>query len=92
MWTAIVLMPFVFADPGAHVRSVGERYYDGQTYDAIAVGFDHGVGDTSDDDYILYIEKDTHRLRLIDFAVTYSAMRGDTPIDELPRRSLEFVE
>lgn len=87
-----VLMPFVFADPGVHVCRVGERVYDGQTYDAIAINYDHDRGDTSDDDYILYIDQSTRRLRLIDFSVTYGPMRGDTPIDQLPRRSLEFVE
>ena len=87
-----VLMPFVFADPGIHVRSLGERIFDGQTYDAIAIRYDRNIGDTSDDDYILYIDQTTHCLRLIDFSVTYGPMRDDTPIDQLPRRSLEFVE
>lgn len=87
-----VLMPFVFADPGARVRSVGQRVFGGRAYDAVAVGYDRGVGDTSDDDYILYIDRDTRQLRLIDFAVTYKPMRGDTPIDRVPRLSLEFVE
>lgn len=87
-----VLMPFVFADPGIHVRSVGERVFEGKTFDAVAIRYDRNVGDTSDDDYILYIDQETHCLRLIDFSVTYGPMRGDTPIDQLPRRSLEFVE
>jgi len=87
-----VLMPFVFADPGIHVRSLGERIFDGQTFDVIAIRYDRNIGDTSDDDYILYIDQTTHCLRLIDFSVTYGPMRGDTPIDQLPRRSLEFVE
>jgi len=87
-----VLMPFVFADPGTHVRSVGERIHNGQTYDAIAIRYDRNTGDTSDDDYVLYIDQTTHRLGLIDFSVTYGPMRGDTPINELPRRSLEFVQ
>ena len=87
-----VLMPFVFADPGVHVRTVGEREYYGKSYHVIAVNYDRGTGDTSNDDYILYIDQDTHCLRLIDFSVTYGPMRGDTPIDQLPRRSLEFVE
>ena len=86
------LMPFVFADPGASVRFVGDREFDGQVFDAIAVNYSAGVGDTFEDDYVLYIDKQTHMLRLIDFSVTYGPMRGDTPIDELPRRSLEFVQ
>lgn len=87
-----VLMPFVFSDPGTDVRDLGERTFEGKDYRAISVGYRRGVGDTSEDDYVLYIDPATYRLRLIDFSVTYGPMRGDTPIDELPRRSLEFVE
>jgi len=87
-----VMMPFVFADPGTQARSLGQREYQGQLYDAVAVRFAQGTGDTSEDDYVLYLDRQTHRLRLIDFAVTYGPMRGEMPIDELPRRSLEFVD
>ncbi|WP_432798310.1 hypothetical protein [Poriferisphaera sp. WC338] len=85
-----VLMPFIFADPGITVRHVGDREYGGQVFDAVAVSYNKGVGDTAEDDYILYLDKETKCLRLIDFSVTYGPMRGDTAIEDLPRRSLEF--
>jgi len=85
------MMPFVFADPAAQVRALGSRQWDDRTYDAIAVSYRHGAGDTFEDDYVLYLDPTTHRLALIDFSVTYGPMRGDTAIADLPRRSLEFV-
>lgn len=85
------MMPFVFADPGITLQSVGQRTFADQIYDAVRVTYDRGVGDTHRDDYVLYLDPQTHRLRLIDFAVTYGPMLGDTPADQAPRRSLEFV-
>lgn len=85
-----IMMPFVFADPGANVRSIGARTFNGETYDAVAISYGQGVGDTAEDDYILYLDRETHRLRLIDFAVTYKKIRGDTPINQVPRFSLAF--
>lgn len=87
-----VMMPFVFADPGITVTAVGQRTFAGQTFDAVSIRYGQGVGDTAEDDYVLYLDRQTHRLRLIDFAVTHKAIRGDTPIDQVPRFSLEFVE
>ena len=67
-------MPFVFADPGTHVRSVGRRAYDGKTYDAIAVRYGRGTGDTSEDDYVLYIDPVTTRLAACVYIVTYPTL------------------
>jgi len=86
-----VMMPFVFADPAARVTDLGTRVYDGQAFDALGISYAKDAGDTPDDDYVLYIDRATRRLRLIDFTVTYGPMRGDAPIDRVPRRSLEFV-
>ena len=85
-----VMMPFVFGDPGVEVHSIGEREFHGDTYDALAVAYRSGTGDTAEDSYVLYVDQDTHRLRLIHFTVTYAAVRGDTPIADLPRKVLLF--
>ncbi|MEM7230457.1 MAG: hypothetical protein AAF432_16785 [Planctomycetota bacterium] len=83
-----VMMPFVFADAGATVTDLGTRYLDGATYDALGVSY--ADGDTADDDYVLFIDQQTRRLKLIHFTVTYAAIRGDTPVNEVPRKALVF--
>ena len=63
-------MPFVFADPGVRVEEQGLATFRGGQYRVVRVTFARGVGYTPDDDYILYIDRETHLLRLIHHAVT----------------------
>ncbi len=63
-------MPFVFADPGVVVQDKGTGEFRGKTYRVLQVGFNTGVGYSSEDDYHLFIDPDTHRLALIHHTVT----------------------
>ncbi|MHC5024564.1 MAG: DUF6503 family protein [Planctomycetota bacterium] len=85
-------MPFVFADPGVVVTAAGTRTLDGREYDALSVRYENGVGNSDEDDYILYVDRDTHRLHLINFRPTDTRIRGEASIDELPRKVLVFDE
>ncbi len=83
-------MPFVFADPGVNVRPLGPGELFGETYDRLGVSFGAGVGDTNDDDYILFVDPDTRRLAAINFSITHDAVRGDAAIADAPRKVLVF--
>jgi hypothetical protein len=83
-------MPFVFADPGVITRDIGQTTFQDKTYDLVAVTYPAGIGDTPEDDYILYIDAETHRLRMIDFVPTSAEVNGDTPRRDLPRKALVF--
>ncbi len=85
-----IAMPFVFADPGVVTRDIEPTEFQGKTYDRVAVSYPQGVGDTPEDDYILYIDSQTRRLKMIDFVPTSAEVNGDTPLDEIPRKALVF--
>ncbi len=85
-----IAMPFVFADPGVQSRDLGNKTFQGRAYDLVAISYPQGIGDTPEDDYILYIDAETHRLHMIDFVPTSAEVNGDTPIEELPRKALVF--
>ena len=85
-----IAMPFVFADPGVVTRDIESLEFQGKTYDRVAVSYPKGVGDTPEDDYILYIDSQTHRLKMIDFVPTSAEVNGDTPLNEIPRKALVF--
>ncbi len=87
-----ITMPFVFADPGAIARDLDPIRFDGKDYDRVAISYESGIGSTPEDDYVLYIEQDTHRLRMIDFVPTSAEINGDTPKDQLPRKALVFED
>ncbi len=63
-------IPFVFADPGVQVRSLGEDSFQGQTYLALGVSYNSGVGHSSEDDYVVFLDPETYRVVLIHHNVT----------------------
>jgi len=63
-------MPFVFADPGVRLEERSAATFRGKKYRVVGVGYESGVGYTSKDDYVLYIDPDTHILKLIHHSVT----------------------
>lgn len=63
-------MPFVFADPGVLLEDRGTAVFRDKEYRVVAVGYESGVGATSKDDYVLYIDPDTDLLKLIHHSVT----------------------
>lgn len=65
-------MPFVFADPGTILEDKGEGKFRDKTYRVVQVRYETGVGHTSEDDYIVFIDPETNRLALIHHAVTES--------------------
>ncbi len=63
-------MPFVFADPGVVLEDRGMAVFRDKEYRVVAAGYETGIGHTSKDDYILYIDPDTDLLQLIHHSVT----------------------
>ena len=85
-----IAMPFVFADPGVIARDLEPTTFRGTAYHRVAISYRTDVGDTPEDDYVLYIDQKTNRLRMIDFVPTSAEVNGDTPKDQLPRKALVF--
>lgn len=83
-------LPFLFADPGANLESLGREELDGMEYNVVKVTYDKGVGDTPDDYYVAYINKDTGRLKLVRYIVTYPPLTGGKPVDALERHAAVY--
>ena len=65
-----VAMPFVFADNGVIAKDAGTGTFKGQTYRTVQIRYKTGVGYSSEDDYVLFIDTQTNRLALIHHGVT----------------------
>jgi len=85
-------LPFLFADPGANIESLGTKELDGKKYNVVKVTYDPGVGDTPDDDYVAYIDKDTNQLRILHYIVTYPPLTQGKSIEELERHAAVYEE
>ena len=64
-------MPFVVGDPGAFYEEVPSRQIQGKNYRGIKVSYNEGVGDASDDNYILWIDPETSQMEWLMYTVTY---------------------
>ena len=85
-------LPFLFADPGVNAESLGTKELNGKEYNVVKFTYDQGVGDTPDDDYIAYFDKETNRLALATYIVTYPVLMQGKSKEELDRSAAVYEE
>ena len=51
-------LPFLFADPGCKQEFLGSKTLDGKEYDVVKFFYEAGIGDTPDDNYVAYLDKE----------------------------------
>ena len=64
-------MPFVLADDGIVYTDVEPLVFEGQEYPGIKIGYEAGVGESPDDEYIIYYNKETNQMEWLAYTVTY---------------------
>lgn len=85
-------LPFLFADPGVNLESLGTKELNGKEYNVVKATYDAGIGDTPDDDYVAYIDKDTNLIEVLHYIVTYPPLMQGKSIDELERHAAVYEE
>ncbi len=64
-------MPFVLGDQGIFYSEVKPLEFEGKTYPGILISYDNGIGDSPEDQYILYFNKDTYNMEWLSYTVTF---------------------
>lgn len=64
-------MPFIISDPGAFYTERKDVVFERKNLGAIHIGFGRSVGDSPDDEYIIYYDKETNRMEWLGYTVTY---------------------
>ncbi|SFZ92453.1 hypothetical protein SAMN05428642_102735 [Flaviramulus basaltis] len=64
-------MPFVLADDGINYENVEPLVFEGKEYPGIKISYESGVGESSDDEYFLYYNSETHKMEWLGYTVTY---------------------
>ena len=64
-------MPFVLADDGIVYTDVEPLVFEGQEYPGIKISYEAGVGESPDDEYIIYYNKETNQMEWLAYTVTY---------------------
>ncbi|MDZ7715466.1 MAG: DUF6503 family protein [Balneolaceae bacterium] len=66
-------MPFVFADDGIIYESMPEKEIKGKTYGAMKISYEEGVGDSPEDEYIVYYDPQSHKMEWLAYTVTFQS-------------------
>jgi len=66
-----IAMPFVLADPGITWEEVPAISYEGIDYPGIKISYGANVGDSPDDNYILYYNPENFQMEWLAYTVTY---------------------
>lgn len=64
-------MPFVLADDGILYKDVKPLEFEGKRYPGIQISYESGVGESPEDEYILYYDSETHKMTWLGYTVTY---------------------
>ncbi len=71
LWFYFFNIPFLMSDPGVQAEDGGMRTLNGKQYLAVNVGFEDGIGDAADDQYILLIDPENKKMEWLLYTVTY---------------------
>ncbi|MBN4070636.1 hypothetical protein JYT76_03030 [Olleya sp. AH-315-F22] len=64
-------MPFILADDGIMYKDAEPLTFEGKTYSGIHISYGVGVGESPEDEYILYYNPETYKMEWLGYTVTY---------------------
>ncbi|MEC3908403.1 DUF6503 family protein [Tamlana sp. 2201CG12-4] len=64
-------MPFVLADDGIIYEEAEPLVFEDKSYPGIKIAYESGIGESPDDEYILYYDPDTYQMSWLAYTVTY---------------------
>ncbi|TVZ60142.1 hypothetical protein NA63_2692 [Flavobacteriaceae bacterium MAR_2010_105] len=64
-------MPFVLSDDGIIYTDVEPLVVEGTSYPGIKISYESGVGESPEDEYILYYDQDSNMMAWLGYTVTY---------------------
>jgi hypothetical protein len=64
-------MPFILADDGINYEDAEPLVFEGESYPGIKISYESGVGESPEDEYILYYDAETHKMVWLGYTVTY---------------------
>lgn len=64
-------MPFILADDGIIYQDAEPLVFEGVTYPGINISYENGIGESSDDEYVIYYNPDTYKMAWLGYTVTF---------------------
>lgn len=83
-------IPFVLADPGVVLTPLEDAELNGVSYELVKATYEAGTGDSPGDYYIVYLDKDTHRVAALRYVVSFPGMFA--PGEHSPEKIMMYSE
>ena len=64
-------MPFIVGDDGIIYEDAEPLMFEGKTYPGILISYESGVGESPDDQYIIYYDEETGQMQWLAYTVTF---------------------
>jgi hypothetical protein len=80
-------IPFILADPGLHYSVLPDDTLNGMPHNIVKVSYEAGIGDSPDDTYTIYLNKESAMVDGIRYTVTFGSGR---PAEGEPLRETLF--
>ncbi|NND51202.1 MAG: hypothetical protein HKN54_02275 [Flavobacteriaceae bacterium] len=64
-------MPFILGDDGINYGKAEPLNFEGKSYPGILISYEAGIGESPEDEYILYYDPDTNQMAWLGYTVTY---------------------
>ena len=64
-------MPFILADDGIIYEDTKPLEFEGRSFPGIKISYEAGIGESPEDEYILYYNPDTYNMEWLGYTVTY---------------------
>ena len=64
-------MPFVLGDDGINYSEAESLEFEGTSYPGLLISYNNGVGESPEDEYILYYHPETFKMEWLAYTVTY---------------------
>ena len=73
-------MPFVLGDDGIQYQEVTPLSFNGVAYPGYQISYEANVGDSPDDNYFIYYDPETFKMKFLGYTVTYFSKEKSTTI------------
>ena len=85
-------MPFVLGDDGINYQDVAPMQYEGISYPGVLISYDSGVGESPEDEYILYYHPETNQMSWLAYTVTFFSKEKSKKFNLIRYTDWEEVE
>ena len=85
-------LPFLAGDPGIRFEEKKDKELVGKKYKVVSIKYEQGVGYSSEDEYLLYIDPSTYLLKYVLYTVTYFSNESSQTYSALKYTAWENID